>query len=526
MAVDPSIPLSVQPVQLPNALAMAAQYAQLQDAGQRGQLQNQAIQQGQRALDAQKTLSDLYSDPANVDPTTGQVNMQAVYQGLSKAGHADTALALAQKQMEVDKARSEIGKNNADAGKLTVDTQNTQFDLKKKMVDHVAAGTASLLQDPTLSPDAIAQNPKAAYGRVNSFLGEMADAGYITHDEAAQTSATLPPPQALRSFLMQKAQAAMTAQQALEANTPKLTAVSLGNRTQLVDTNPNTNRGQPTALAHGVSPDTAATIQKDYNVAGLGPNGQAGGEVVDKLADAYGNNRLQINSRTLSNPVERAAVLKALDNPNYSPAKTDAMFKAVDDFMTGTDAGVVRSQSTSIKHLAQLGEIIDKVDNNNFKPVNQLWNPIRREFGNADLSSLDAAKTIAGREILKAITAGGGGVSEAQDLNDALHGAKTTKELRAVINTWSGLLASQRENMFTQRDATTGLPASNFPNYENPTPAPKAGSAPVQSSAASAAAPATGTVVPTKSEADYKALPSGAWYSKPGDPPGTHRVKQ
>lgn len=520
MAVDASIPLSIQPVQLPNPLAMASQYAQLQAASQQSQLAGQQIQQGQRALDAQKTLSDLYSDPANLDPSTGQVNMQNVYQGLAKAGHADTALALAQKQTEIEKSRSEIGKNNADAGKLGADTANSQFDLHKKMVDTVASGSAALLSNPALSPDAIAQNPQAAYQEVNTFLASMADQGFITHDQAANASATLPPPQALRGFLLQKAQAALSAQQAIEANTPKLTPVALGNRTQLVDTNPNTNRGQPMALAHGESPDTAANIRKDYTIAGLNPDGTPSAGP-DPSAELVAAGKAPFPTRDLNNPAGRVFIAKVLQaNPDYDFTTVAARADAVKNFTTGDNANTIRSQATAIRHLGQLGELIDQVPSVGWQSANRVIQPFAKEFGNVDITNLEAAKEIVGREILKAITASGSGGSagEAEDLKTALSGVKAPDQLRGVINTWTHALQAQKESFLTQRRQTTGLPDAAFPNYDQPP-------TPANSKVPASGAPAAGTVVPTKSEADYNALPSGAWYSKPGDPPGTHRVK-
>lgn len=76
--IDPSIPLSVKPMQLDSPLQAYGQAMNLKALQARTQLQDLEVQQGMQTLRDQHELATLAADPANIDPATGGFKPEAM----------------------------------------------------------------------------------------------------------------------------------------------------------------------------------------------------------------------------------------------------------------------------------------------------------------------------------------------------------------------------------------------------------------------------------------------------------------
>jgi hypothetical protein len=87
--------------------------------------------------------------------------------------------------------------------------------------------------------------------------------------------------------------------------------------------------------------------------------------------------------------------------------------------------------------------------------------------------------------------------------------------------------AIQSGNVAVRDQLIGGEPLAKVARQAQVAPPPPAGApAAPPSSQSPAGAGAASSIKETASEAEYAALPAGSWYRKPGDSPGTHRVKQ
>jgi hypothetical protein len=124
----------------------------------------------------------------------------------------------------------------------------------------------------------------------------------------------------------------------------------------------------------------------------------------------------------------------------------------------------MRSFATAGQHLDQLGELVDALGNKDLQAQNAAANKVKQWTGSTSVTNFNAAKDIVSKEVVKAIVAGGGGVSEREELARLMDAAKSPAQLKGVITTFRNLMAAQHENLLAQRRAA-GLSDSTLPDY-------------------------------------------------------------
>lgn len=195
MALDPSIPYQVRPIQLDNPMDIQAKGLQLR------QLYRQNSQADQAETE-RKTLSDLYR--SNVDPTTGAVNHQGVVQGLAQAGMGDKIPAYVKSVADMEGSQATLAHTRAS-------TAETELTTHKRRLDILNGGLSSLLANPNVTHDDV-------INQINNFVNQ----GLITPEQGAEAARNTPGrPEQLRPFLVQKAMEAQDASKQLEAVMPK-----------------------------------------------------------------------------------------------------------------------------------------------------------------------------------------------------------------------------------------------------------------------------------------------------------------
>lgn len=113
MALDPSIALQVQPVQIQNPLAQYAQISAIQDAQQRNRLLDLTMQDKQRELAQTSALNDAYAKNLNPD---GTVNSQGLVGSVAQAGYGSAIPGIQKSLTEAETARLAQQKAQVDLG--------------------------------------------------------------------------------------------------------------------------------------------------------------------------------------------------------------------------------------------------------------------------------------------------------------------------------------------------------------------------------------------------------------------------
>lgn len=189
MALDPSIISQLKPVQLPDT----ANLLQLSQLSNQNAAQRLNLQQAQRKMKQEQTLSDLYRTNTNPD---GTVNNDAVTAGMSQAGFGSAVPGLQEQSQKVT------------AGGL--DIQAKQLAVHKQNLDLVNNSLASLISDPDLTHD-----------KVITKINGLVNQGIIDSKTGAQMVQTLPGPAGLKQFLISKALETTDASKQIEMQLPK-----------------------------------------------------------------------------------------------------------------------------------------------------------------------------------------------------------------------------------------------------------------------------------------------------------------
>lgn len=130
--------------------------------------------------------------------------------------------------------------------------------------------------------------------------------------------------------------------------------------------------------------------------------------------------------------------------------------KAVKDFSTGIQGRQVNAFNTAIDHLSTMDKLSDALNNGDLKAINSLGNVIARQTGQPAPTNFDAAKQIVTAEVIKAVVASGGGVTERQEAERNFAAANSPDQLKGIINTYKQLLGGQLKSLNLQYENTTG----------------------------------------------------------------------
>lgn len=145
------------------------------------------------------------------------------------------------------------------------------------------------------------------------------------------------------------------------------------------------------------------------------------------------------------------------ENPSYNARLYNAENKALGNFYGGADGTSVKSLNVSILHLDTFQDLADALRTGDVRMINRLGQQVAAETGQAAPTNFDTAKQIIGQEIIKAIIAGGGGVTERQAMEDHLSRSNSPEQLAGTIDVARQLLGGQLAGFQQKYDATTGM---------------------------------------------------------------------
>lgn len=120
-------------------------------------------------------------------------------------------------------------------------------------------------------------------------------------------------------------------------------------------------------------------------------------------------------------------------------------------FDKGKQGDTVRSLNVAIQHLSVLSDIGSKLDNDNVRSVNALYQALGKQFGTTAPVNFDFAKQIVGDEVVKAVVgSNAGSVSDRQNLQGEFSRASTPAQLAGVIQTAQQLMSGQLKGLRDQ----------------------------------------------------------------------------
>lgn len=414
MPLDPSIPLSVRPIQFADPLDQYAKVAQikgLNDASQLSALQRRQLETNMAEHD--KVLAVL----------NGMQPGETLESALPKimAASPTTGATLAKTIAETQRAKAGTDKDNALAAASRIDMYRN-----------------------ALGP----VNDQASFTPWrDNFVKEF--------PQFAQTVPTT-------FSLENKLALVRKGDELVKALTSKFEKVDTGGSVQFVDTNPNTN---PNIGATNIQ-KTATPGEKMTDARARELNGILEGHKpvdISGTAEAIANYDVPLPPRpaNMRNPLaaqrwdELFAAVKA-KNPNYSVQDYAVSQKALKDFSTGQQGNSVRSFSVAISHLDTLQNLANALKNGDAQLINRLSNAWKEQTGQAAPTNFETAKQIVADEVVKAIVgSGSGALGDRESAAATIKRASSPEQLSGSISTYKELMNGQLKGLRRQYEETT-----------------------------------------------------------------------
>ena len=201
----------------------------------------------------------------------------------------------------------------------------------------------------------------------------------------------------------------------------------------------------------------AAGRTNALTIAGLGPDGAPSGDVETMAQGIAAGKLAPINGFALAKPRGQAIMARVMEiNPSYDAGDYAAKNAALKGFSTGKEGTALRSFSVAVDHLTTLGHMADALDNGDIQVINKVRNTWKQQTGAAAPTDFKAVKEIVGKEVVKAIIAGGGGVDERKEMSELMADAKSPQQLKGVVTHFLELMGAQRDGLLDQYERTTG----------------------------------------------------------------------
>lgn len=146
----------------------------------------------------------------------------------------------------------------------------------------------------------------------------------------------------------------------------------------------------------------------------------------------------------------------AASNIRQGKMDTAAATNTLKDFNSGISSRRVTAVNTALNHLETMDKLVGDLGNSNIGVFNRAANTFAKETGNPAPTNLNAAKQIVAAEVIKAIVANGGGVTERQAAEQNFALANSPQQLKQVAETYRTLLGGQLDSLANQYETGTG----------------------------------------------------------------------
>ena len=438
MAIDPSIALNFKPIQVADPMAQYAQMAQIQHYQNQNRLADMQSAEYERAR-------------AEEEGTRNYLRGKDIYSPETRAG-----------LLQFGKTGREFASNLGTQQKLNVDTQAAEFKLQEDRLRH---GLESVAGAPT---------PQAYVDKINDGVKR----GYFDRATADQRIAQVPQdPEQYKNFRIESLLHLVDNKDKLAAALPNIRQEKAGGEILSIQNNPmQPGYGKPIAGQSIKVTPTPGELLVDARARERLAADQAVGVLtpasLDTAAEIYrqtgqmpiggiGKGAANMRSQIMNRATELAAgkgITPADTAANMIVAKQDVgtQTKALKDFSTGIQGRQVNAFNTAIDHLGTMDKLSDALANGDIKAFNALGNIVARQTGAPAPTNFDAAKQIVTAEVIKAVVASGGGVTERQEAERNFAAANSPEQLKGIIGTYKQLLGGQLNSLNLQYENTTG----------------------------------------------------------------------
>lgn len=466
--IDPSIALGFQMPKFTSPMEAQQQAMTLQALQQQSQMRQQEIQQGRQNLQDQQQLSQLASDPTNLDPATGGFTAEA----LTKVQNPLLRQKLNNSRMDTLKLAEEIKMKGSQAGQ---EADKRKTEALHSVMEEAYSTYEDVLKktgNPQVATDAFNQAQAAGYEEIKAT-----GRGGFSKDQQFRL---LTPEDVGHKLISHKERVAEERQASADeraSQTPfiKETKYLDSLKAQLADLKPtdpasNSLRQQIAQVQRHIAKLDAPTMT-EIKLQQVGAQSAEDAKASNKEGEdflktlppskantvkAIAEGRMTFSGLGLRGK-EREQFVKMVNqyDPTYDEAEAKSRFSSMKDFSTGKNGNTVRSLNVSIDHLGTLQKAADALKNGNIQVFNQFGNAIASATGNPAPTDFNATKKIVADEIVKGVVGSGGGVSDREEAAKSIAAANSPKQLVGVINRYKDLLGGQLHGLKKQYEATT-----------------------------------------------------------------------
>jgi hypothetical protein len=471
--IDSNIALGYRAPQFESPLTQATQAAQLGTAQQQNMLGRMQMAEMGRAAQQKNQMREIL---ANADPSSPEIN-NLLRKAYVQSGDIAGLMAHDKTVAEAQAAQAKIGESKAKTKQAEAGTAKTEFELQKQKVDY-AWDSVSKSRDP----DAFAASIKTALDK-KLISQEEADRGLANLAEAVALDTAQGGNQNFTKLRADALVNLLPAKDRYETTQPKYEFIDLDGKKVRVQTkssapgfDPNLKELKVVSTPHQLELEKLRRqelgLQKRRLDEELASGSPLTKDTLDFAAQLYtqtgqmpqvgmGKNAQLIRSQILTRAAEinmgggasaADAAGKLVGNKIDVATKT----KASKDFSTGVAGNRVTAFNTAIDHLATMDKLSDALQNNDTKLINSLGNTVARQTGQPAPTNFDAAKQIVTAEVIKAVVASGGGVTERQEAERNFAAANSPAQLKGLIRTYKELLGGQLNSLGVQYESTTG----------------------------------------------------------------------
>jgi hypothetical protein len=475
MPIDPNIAMGYRPPQIESPDVQNARAAQLAHAQQQNMLGQMQMMELARANQQKNTMRDILSKAPEGAPTS-EIN-RLIEKSLITGGDIAGLMAHRKALAEAEAAQANVLKAKAQTGLAEQQTAASRFELDKKRLDH---GYESI--GKSSNPAEYKLNVQDALNK-KLITQEQADIGLAKLEQVELQDRMTGGNTNFKKFRMESLEKLLSAKDELARTEPKYVFEDIGGKKVRIQTNPNALDFDPKLLelVKTMSPADEATDKYHQGLLAnarrrlneeLATGAPLTPQTLDYAAQIYkqtgvmpqvgmGKNAQSIRSAILT----RAAQLSMGNGATAEQAASDLVSNKIDvgtrtkaskDFSTGPQGKQVTAFNTAIDHLATMDKLSDALQNGDVKLINSLGNVVARQTGQPAPTNFDAAKQIVTAEVIKAVVASGGGVTERQEAERNFAAANSPVQLKGLVQTYKKLLGGQLNSLGVQYENTTG----------------------------------------------------------------------
>lgn len=181
-------------------------------------------------------------------------------------------------------------------------------------------------------------------------------------------------------------------------------------------------------------------------------------KTVEGLAN-YEINPTTFSSRTgrREKLIEAAVNLGVARGESYDQKEYGSRAAAVKEFATGKLGNAIRSFDVGIDHLQTMKDLVKALDSGDPKFIASIKNKWKEQFNYDAPGNIDAARSILGAEISKAIIGGNSALADREELRAPFKNDRSASQILSTIdNVYLPLMAGQLKGFKKQYEDTTG----------------------------------------------------------------------